>query len=299
MIGELAALGAALTWAVAPILYRKALFMASPFSANMVRSTSNAAVLVLILVLSGLAGILTRLPLLVVALVALSGVIGLGLGDTLYMAGLKSIGLARAVPLASTYPLFSLLWSTLLGAPLTAAAISGTVVILLGIWVLGREKTESAVHVHGKLELTGVALSLLTAVMWSVSITMMDVAVTMPGVVNSFEVNYAIVTLRIAGMALVILALSPLFDRKRVFLKLGRRAALLLCVGGLVGNGLGWLLMNYSFLNIAEAEAVPISSTTPLFSTLAGFAFFHERLTRENVLGAALVVAGVILIFIV
>jgi drug/metabolite transporter (DMT)-like permease len=100
-------------------------------------------------------------------------------------------------------------------------------------------------------------------------------------------------------MALVMLALAPLLDRKRGFLKLGWRAVVLLCVGGLVANGLGWVLMNYSFLNIAVAQAVPISSTTPLFSTLAGFAFFREKLTRDNTLGALLVVAGVVLIFIV
>jgi drug/metabolite transporter (DMT)-like permease len=116
---------------------------------------------------------------------------------------------------------------------------------------------------------------------------------------SGLETNYAVVTVRIAGMALVMLALAPLLDREHGFLKLGWKTILLLCVAGLVANGLGWLLMNYSFLNIAEAQAVPISSTTPLFSTLAGFAFFHEKMTRDNVLGAVLIVVGVILIFIV
>ena len=300
MIGEFAALGAAISWAVAPILYRKALSSASPVSANIVRCATNAAVLVVVLLALGLTGALASLPVQVVAVVIVSGMVGLGVGDTLYMVGLKSIGVARAVPLAATYPLFSLLWATLLlGEPLTFAAVVGTVVILLGIWFLSRERVDSAVHVHGRLELTGVAVSLLTAVVWSVSITLMDFAVTMPGVVNGLGANYAVVTVRIAGMALVMLALAPLLDRKRGFLKLGWRAVVLLCVGGLVANGVGWLLMNYSFLNIAVAQAVPISSTTPLFSTLAGFAFFREKLTRDNTLGALLVVAGVVLIFLV
>lgn len=300
MLGEFAALGAAISWAVAPILYRKALSGASPVSANIVRCASNAAVLVVVLLALGLTGALASLPVQVIVVVVVSGFVGLGVGDTLYMVGLKSIGVARAVPLAATYPLFSLLWATLLlGEPLTAAAVLGTVVILLGIWFLSRERVDSAVHVHGRLELTGVAVSLLTAVVWSVSITLMDFAVTMPGVVNGLGANYAVVTVRIAGMALVILALAPLLDRERGFLKLGWRTVVLLCVGGLVANGLGWVLMNYSFLNIAEAQAVPISSTTPLFSTLAGFAFFREKLTRDNTLGALLVVAGVVLIFIV
>jgi drug/metabolite transporter, DME family len=207
---------------------------------------------------------------------------------------------ARAVPLATSYPLFSLVWATFfLGQAVTVPAVVGTVVILLGIWLLSREKDESKFHVHGKVELTGVALSLLTALSWSISITMMDFAVTMPGIVDSLSVNYAIVTVRITGMALVMIALAPLLDRGRGFLKLGLKAVTLLGVGGLVANGLGWLLMNYSFLNIAETQAVPISSTTPLFSALAGFAFFREKITRDNTLGAVFVVAGAVLIFIV
>jgi drug/metabolite transporter (DMT)-like permease len=164
---------------------------------------------------------------------------------------------------------------------------------------LSREEGDSTIHFQGRAIATGVGLSLLTAVVWSVSITLMDYAVTLPGIMNSIEANYAIVTVRITGMALVLLALAPLLDRKRGFLKLNWRAIVLLCVGGLVANGLGWLLLNYSFLNIAEAQAVPISSTTPLFSMLAGLMLFHEKMTRRNTLGALLVVLGVVLIFIV
>jgi DME family drug/metabolite transporter len=247
-----------------------------------------------------LAGVLATLPLPIVAVVIVSGLIGLGVGDTLYMFALKSIGVARAVPLATSYPLFSLLWATLLlGQSVTASAVVGTFVILLGIWLLSREKVESKFHVHGRLELTGVAVSLLAAVAWSVSITLMDFAVTMPGVVSGLAANYAIVTIRITGMSLVLLALAPLLDRGHGFLKLGWKAIVLLCVGGLIANGLGWLFMNFSLLNLPATQAVPISSTTPLFSALAGFAFFREKITRDNTLGAALVVAGVVLIFLV
>ena len=300
MIGEFAALGAAVTWAVAPIMYKKALSGVSPVSANIVRCATNAAFLVLFLVASGLVGVLASLPIGVAIVVVVSGLVGLGVGDTLYMYALKSIGVARAVPLATSYPLFSLVWATFfLGQAVTVPAVVGTVVILIGIWLLSREKIENKFHVYGKVELTGVAVSLLAALAWSVSITMMDFAVTMPGVVSGLPVNYAIVTVRITGMALVLLALAPVLDRGHGFLKLSWKAVVLLCVGGIVANGLGWLLMNYSFLNIAEAQAVPISSTTPLFSALAGFAFFHEKITRDNTLGAVLVVAGVVLIFIV
>jgi DME family drug/metabolite transporter len=299
LLGEFAALGAAISWAVAPILYRRALFKTKPVSANIVRCASNAAVLVFILLALGKAGALASLPMEVVVVTVVSGVIGLGIGDTLYMIGLKSVGVARAVPLAATYPLFSLVWATLLvGEPVTVTAVSGAFVILLGIWLLSREKLDSTAEVKGKLASRGVIISLATAVVWSVSVTLMDVAVTMPGV-NGIDANYAVVTTRIAAMAVFMLALSPVLDRDHGFLKMKRSTLIELCVGGLVANGVGWLLMNYSFLNVLEAQAVPISSTTPLFSTIAGFALFQEKMTANNTLGAIVIVAGIFLIFTV
>ncbi len=99
-------------------------------------------------------------------------------------------------------------------------------------------------------------------------------------------------------MALFLMVLAPVLDNKRGFLKMKRRTVLELCIGGLVANAMGWLLMNYSFLSLVEAQAVPISSTTPLFSAIAGFALFHEKMIVHNVLGAVVVVVGVFLIFI-
>ncbi|HKZ87796.1 MAG TPA: DMT family transporter [Candidatus Bathyarchaeia archaeon] len=298
LLGELAALGAAVSWAVAPILYRRALFKTSPISANIVRCVSNAAVMLLVLFALGKVGALASLPAGVVVVTVASGVVGLVIGDTLYLVGLKSVGVARAVPLAATYPLFSLIWATfLLGQSVTATAVLGAFVILLGIWLLSRERGDSSVHFNRRLVVMGLAASLATAVVWSVSVTLMDVAVSMPGV-NSLDANYAVITLRIASMALFLGLLAPLLDRGRGFLKMKRNTAIELCIGGLVANGIGWLLMNYSFLNIVESQAVPISSATPLFSALAGFALFHEKITLNSTLGAVMIVAGIFLIFI-
>jgi len=299
ILGELAALGAALCWAVSPILYRQALFKTKPLSANIVRCATNAAIMVVLLVAFGWWSSVASLPLGVVAIVIVSGVFGLGLGDTLYLYGLKSAGVSVAVPLAATYPLFSLFWTTvLLGQPVTVTIVSGALVILVGIWLLSRERNGEAALVKGRLALTGAAVSLAAAAAWSVSVTLMGVAVKMPGV-NSFDANYAIVTVRIAALAVLFMMFAPLIDRNRGFLKLKRRTIIELTIGGLVANALGWLLMNYSFLNIPQAQAVPISSVTPLFSALAGFLLFREKATVNRVLGAIVVVMGVILIFII
>jgi uncharacterized membrane protein len=128
-------------------------------------------------------------------------------------------------------------------------------------------------------------------------ITLMNVAVEAANV-TSIEANYAIVTVRIASLGLLLLSASPLIDRDRGFLKIKRRDVALLCIGGLIANGVGWLMMNYSFTQIMASQAIPISSTSPLFAALAGFVLFHEKATLKTVLGGVAVVAGVALIFI-
>ncbi|MEM2099168.1 MAG: DMT family transporter [Candidatus Bathyarchaeia archaeon] len=297
VFGELAALGAAVSWAVAPILYRYALVKLNPISANIVRCASNAVILFLILLLFGKAENIASLPIASLFLIIASGVIGLGVGDTLYMVGLNAVGIARAVPLASTYPLFSLIWATLLlGEIVTVPGILGAVVILLGIWLLSKEKETVPVEVTGKHVRLGVIASLTTALAWSISITLMNFAVSMAHV-NSLDANYAVVTTRIAVVAVFLLVFSPVLDKKRTFLKVNRGTIITLCAGGLVANGIGWLLMNYGLLNALEAQVVPISSTTPLFSALAGFLLFHEKLTASKTLGSILVVVGISLIF--
>jgi len=72
---------------------------------------------------------------------------------------------------------------------------------------------------------------------------------------------------------------------------------MLLLSGGVIAIGLGWLLLTFSFLYTPESQAVPISSTTPLFSTLAGVAFLRERVTAKIGLGSLMVVAGIFIIF--
>jgi drug/metabolite transporter, DME family len=298
MIGELAALGAAVSWAIAPMLYRNALVNTNPISANIMRCVTNGIVLTVFLVAFGLSGTLVSLPPWVLIFTVISGVIGLGVADTLYMWGIKILGVSRAVPLASTFPLFGLIWATwLLGQPLSVITLTGAAIILLGIWLLSRKNHAETTNNKGKLVLLGVIASLGTAVIWSISLTMMNMVVSSG--VFGLDTNYAIVTLRIASIAVLLTVFSPFIDKGHGFLKISKKVIVLLCAGGLIANGLGWLLMNYSFLCTSETAAVTISSTSPLFAALAGFLFFREKATLLQILGVISVVAGIILIIIV
>ena len=299
MIGELAALGAAICWTVSAIMYKEALLKTKPVSANIVRLVCTSIILVAYLAIIGKFGVLMNLPAYAVVLACVSGIIGLGVGDTLYMMSLKLIGVARAVPITCVYPLFNLLWAVfLVEEPITLSVILGAVTIVFGIWLLRQETDVGTAETEKKILVKGVAYALATAVMWSVSITMIDIAVTLPET-SSLDHALAINTIRVAAIAVSLLVSAPIIDRGFGFLKMQRKTLAALIFGGIVALGLGWFFLTYSFTNISESRAVPISSTTPLFSTLSGIVFLHEKVTARNAVGSIMIVVGIFLIFTV
>lgn len=297
MIGEFAALGAAVSWTVSALLYKKALSDAKPISANIVRLTLTSVAILVFMVAVGLIGVLTRLPMSVVVLASVSGIIGLGLGDTLYMVSLKMIGVARAVPVTCTYPLFNLLWAALfVGESVAWSVALGAVVIVLGVWMLSLEEKGEALDLQRKVLRKGLALALVTALLWSVSIAMMGLAVKeTPNLDDAFAIN----AVRVFAIAISLAFAAPLADKSLGFLKMSKRTVVTLLVGGIVALGLGWFLLNYSFINTPQSRAVPISSATPLFSTLAGVLLLHEKVNAKIALGSVMIVAGIFMIFII
>jgi len=269
---------------------------AKPISANTMRLTSTSVALIVFLVVIGKFWVLTSLSLEAVVLTFLSGIIGLGVADTLYMVSLKLLGVAKAVPITCTYPLFSLLLAAFLwGENVTYQVVVGTVAIVLGIWFVSRGKSKNHAETSGKTPVKGVVAAIATAALWSVSISVMNMAIgEKPGLDYALAVN----TLRVLVVALLMLTSMPITDRDFGFVKMDKKTVLSVFAGGVVALGLGWFFLAYSFaLNTPESRAVPISSTTPLFSTLLAMAFLKEKVTVKNISGSVLIVLGIFLIF--
>jgi DME family drug/metabolite transporter len=296
MIGELAALGAAISWTFSAILYKKALQRTKPISANIIRLSCTAAILLVFLIAVDKLPVLTSLSTSIIVLAVVSGIIGLGLGDTLYLSSLNLIGVSRAVPITCTYPLFGLLWAALLSKEYVTLGVGlGTFAIVLGIWLLSYEKESSLLGMSKKALVKGATMALATALLWSVSISMMDLAVE-----GTRTLDQALVvnTLRASVIALLFLVLSPIVDRERGFLKVDKKTVVTLTAGGLVALGIGWFFLTYSFTLTMASRAIPISSTTPLFSALADVALLREKVTAKSALGSVLIVGGIFLAFL-
>ena len=297
MLGELAALGAAIAWAVSAVLYKGGLSKTEPLQANIMRLGCTSLVLVVFVIAIGKSLVFLGLPANALVLSALSGLIGLGVGDTLYMMSLKQIGVSTAVPLTCTYPLFSLLLALIIQPKtVSSEAVVGAVAIVFGIWLLTKgEATDEAEKREFRVK--GAIYALGTAVLWAVSIAMINAAVTLPET-STLDGALVLNTLRVLSAAISLVTIVPLIRKKSSFIKIQRRSVALLTVGGVVALGLGWFLLACSFLYIPEARAVPISSTTPLFAVFSGVIFLRERISIRNVVGVTIIVIGIFILFL-
>jgi drug/metabolite transporter (DMT)-like permease len=134
--GELAALTAAFLWAIATVLFGRLGKALPPLVLNLLKGVMAIGFIGITLLLR--ADLAPELPPRAVGWLALSGAIGIGLGDTAYFTAVNQLGARRALLLESLAPpLAALLAWVGLQEALGAIAWGGILVTLLGVtWVI-------------------------------------------------------------------------------------------------------------------------------------------------------------------
>jgi len=134
--GELAALGGALLWAVASVLYRRAGEQVSPRELNLLKGLLGAGLLAL--TAWALRDPFPAAQPWAIGLLLLSGALGIGLGDTAYFQALNDLGARQALLIEILAPPATALiaWAAL-GEALRPAAWAGIALTVAGVaWVV-------------------------------------------------------------------------------------------------------------------------------------------------------------------
>lgn len=124
-------------WGVAAIFDKLALGKASPFAGLMVRQFILSSILFLLGISSGRLGSLLALEGRSVLFFGLSGICGGAAGLWTYYHALRLGGASLVVPITATYPLITAVLSWLiLQESFTVTRLIGTVLIVLGVWLV-------------------------------------------------------------------------------------------------------------------------------------------------------------------
>ncbi len=289
--GEFAALGAAAIWAIAAMVYTQIGRQLSPLLLNLLKGLIAIALLLLTLHLRG--QLFPAVPLQAVQLLALSGVVGIGFGDTAYFQALQDIGPRRTLVIeALAPPLTALLAWVVLRESLSAIALAGIALTILGVlWVvLERTQNVDQPRLHW---LRGVSCGLLAALGQAAGAVLSRSALAG----SDIDPLWSTLVRLVAGCAVLMVWLLG----QRLMLKqlrlLGKPRVLSILVStAFFSTYLGIWLQQVALKFASAGVAQSLSATSPLF-VLPLAAMTGDRLHWRSILGVVIALAGIWLLF--
>jgi len=283
MIGELYALAAAVCWSAAAIFYKKGIG-AGAIPAVLIR-TFFAMVFILTLYLL-IRGGRFEFTLMGFAFLNLGGLLRLIFGGAAYMKGLENISISRFVPILFTFPLLTILLSILfLKEKIHPEVVAGTVLIILGIWILSREHNTG----NEKNIKLGISFALLAAFLYAFSIV-----ATKTGL-NDVDPFQSVLISMPLPFAMLYLYYSFNNGARTIF-RFKKEAYILLGLGGIAGMGFGSYFFFVSLTLIGASKATSLSAITPFLSSIIALVTLKEKLTLTLILGTMATVAGIMVI---
>ncbi len=303
-IGEFAALGAALMWTISAILWGR--IRLSAIGINLSKNCLGSLILIahLIVVAAAFNQPVLSAPMRSWGWLGLSGLVGIGLGDTCFFRSLQILGPRRSLIIASTGPLFAvwLAW-VMRGETLTSIAFSGIVMTVMGVVIVvaDRKAASEAPGIMPGTFSVGVVLGLLGAVCQVVggicSKNAMTRQVDGQFITDCSPLEATFIRLFVAAMAtvFVVFAMGKLGDICRNVFRW--QTLKLLVPATAIGTWLGIWFSQIAFKetpNVAIAQT--LHSTCPLFAIPIVWFVYRQKSTWYSILGTIVAIVGIYLI---
>jgi drug/metabolite transporter (DMT)-like permease len=275
-----------MSWSVASLMVRSLVPDFGMFTVNAARTTLTA-VLVLgwVLTFGGLQA-LTALSRESVVMLAVSIVLAIAVGDTIFFDSMHRLGLGRAMTISMSYPVVAAsLAAVLLGETLTAPVIVGGLVTLGGLVLIVTARVAAPGEPRPWL---GVVEALLAALAWGVS----AVALRIP--LDEIDALTA-QALRLPVGAAILWA-TPWAIRGVPTLLRGGRPLLVRMLALAALTAVSSVMYGASLKYAGVAVATVLSSTAPLFAVPLGMVFLGERLPVRALVGVVVTVAGIVVL---
>jgi drug/metabolite transporter (DMT)-like permease len=289
-IGEIAALSAAFLWAAASVVYTHLGVRIPPLQLNFYKGI--IAIALIIITLMAQQANFSNISLSPTLWLSLSGVLGIGLGDTAYFAALNSLGARRTLLLETlSPPLGALLALMFIGERLTALAWCGILLTVLGIiWVIG-ERTPASFSHHTSI---GIIWGILAAIAQAGGAVISRFALLQSDISPLASTLIRLV----AGNCIVLLLLLLPWGRRQpqIQRKLSPKSLAAIAIAATGSTYLGIWLQQTSLKFAPTGIAQTLLATSPIF-ILPIVAFMGEIISIRAILGVLLSLAGIGLLF--
>ncbi len=293
-IGELSALTAAFLWAISSVVYSLLGQRIPPLQLNFLKGIIAIAFLVITLLFQGIT--IDNFQTFSVVLLSISGIIGIGLGDTAYFLALNNLGARRTLLLETlTPPLSALLAWILIGETLNTIAWCGILLTLLGIaWVIS-ERISLQIN-NNLLILKGVMWGILAAVTQAGGSVLSRVALLNSDI---SPLESSLIRL-VAGTGIAFLLAAIPWNKKSSsqpinFLSFRIMGTITLAAFG--STYLGIWLQQTSLKFAPTGIAQTLLATSPIFVIPIAL-IMKEKVSLRSILGVLIALAGISLLFV-
>ncbi len=296
VVGEVAALSAALMWTFASVLFTSAGRRIGALTLNALRIVMGTTML-LFTHFFIFGQFFPNASTIQILYLSLSGIIGLAIGDFAYFGALIAIGPRRAMLILSMAPIFSIIGGVLILKEIPSLlSLSGIFLVLLGVWIVIMERRE--IETVGKHHmLRGAILGIIAAGGQGIGVVISKYGMLFAGPpVNPLSATI----IRVIAATLTIWAGLLLWRKpqKLVTAVKDLHAMKLTLLASVIGPFLGlWLSM--IAINYAQAGiAATLMSLTPVMIIPVVHFLYGERVNIRGISGAILAVVGVSIIFL-
>lgn len=201
------------------------------------------------------------------------------LGDAAYVASIKELGSSKAALVTYTYIFIAQPVAALVGEELGVGLVIGAFLAFAGVTVGAGGRGEVG---RGSLR-RGLALAVLTALLWGFSIPFIRYAL------RFMELS----TLFLVRLVVVWILLAPPIGRRYTAMLKDSGVLKALLITGTVGWGLGMPLFMYSVECLGASAATIGTALVPVLATLLSRFGGRERVSAATLIGASLVAAGI------
>jgi drug/metabolite transporter (DMT)-like permease len=295
VIGVLSALGATLLFGVTNVVYKKFDKDLSALEITFTRIWVSLLPAYFFAVVS--AGTIefdvpteSMLPL------AISMILGIVAGDTVYFLSQERIGVGRAFPIAMSYPLVVyLLAALLLDEPVILQRIIGAVLVVFGVAAIARteaseELSEESIS-DDRRKRVGVFLAFLTVCLWAMSDVIFQFGLTSIG---AAEANFF-------RMLVASIVLIPIFfiTQARGKSLPSRRIMAVALITGFFSIALSLILYSYAVKFVGATITSVMIAAAPIFTAPLSAIYLKEEMGIKVLGGTILTVIGVVLVVII
>ncbi|WP_104401072.1 DMT family transporter [Vibrio penaeicida] len=294
-IGEASAIGAAIVWAMATWIYGQFSHQFSAMQLNIVKGVIASAMMLVVIPFMPMPDDGWAMETGHFIILAVSGVVGIAIGDSAYFAALKRIGANKTLLLESLAPPLSGVLALLaLGSELSVQSWLGVVVTTAAVtFVVIRPSS-----IDQEASMAGIGFGLLASVCQASGVVISHYALV-AGDIPPLWGALIRLSIGVVAVALVIRLLEPqpFSGIKHHWKGVNRKQHTKLLLAIFVGTFLALWLQQIALKNANPAVAQTLIATSPLF-ILFIYAWNGERVSSTSVIGTLAALGGISLFFL-